>query len=314
MSAVRFLSRAATFLVFAVAGCTAKTEPPASPMTIYAAGSLARPLRAALDSIAAAGGPRVRMEVMGSREIIRAVVSLGKTPDIIVSADADELEKKMIPGFVTTSTTFARNRIVLALSPKSPRVATITNANWFDVVGGGSIKIARADPARAPLGYRTEIVWKLAESTLQRPGLAAKLAAATPETLQRGNESDLAALLTTGDADAAWCYESLAKSLGIKYITLGDRVDLGSDADTVSYLRAAVRIAGDRAGDSVLVAGSPIRYAIAVVANGPDVISATVLRERLLDSISTRVMRRAGLDVLDSPKVTTLAMKLNLRQ
>jgi molybdate/tungstate transport system substrate-binding protein len=314
MSAGKFGARTIIGLLVAVVACTAKTEPPAQPMTIYAAGSLARPLRAALDSIAAAGGPRVRMEVMGSREIIRAVVSLGKTPDIIVSADADELEKKMIPGFVTTSTTFARNRIVLALSPKSPRVAAITTANWFDVASGGTIRIARADPARSPLGYRTEIVWKLAELTLQRAGLSAKLSSASPESLLRGNESDLAALLTTGDADAAWCYESLAKALGLRYIVLGDRVDLGSDADTATYVRAAVRISGDRAGDSVLVAGTPIRYAIAVVANGPDVISATVLRERLLDSNSTRIMRRAGLDVLDSPKVTTLAMKLNLRQ
>ncbi len=306
--------RAAIALFIAVAGCTERTEPPAAPMTIYAAGSLARPLRAALDSIAASGGPRVRMEVMGSREIIRAIVSLGKTPDIIVSADADELEKKMIPSFVTTSTTFARNRVVLALSARSSRVATITTANWFDVASGGTIRIARADPARSPLGYRTEIVWKLVESSLQRPGLSAKLAASSPESLLRGNESDLAALLTTGDADAAWCYESLAKSLGIKYVLLGDRVDLGSDADTVSYVKAVVRIAGDRPGDSIVVAGSPIRYAIAVVANGPNVISATVLRERLLDSTSARVMRRAGLDVLNTPKVTTLAMKLNLRQ
>ena len=73
-------------------------------MTIYAAGSLARPLRAALDSIAATGGPRVQMEVMGSRELLRAVTALGKTPDLIVSADADELERVMIPAYATTTT------------------------------------------------------------------------------------------------------------------------------------------------------------------------------------------------------------------
>jgi ABC-type molybdate transport system substrate-binding protein len=147
---------------------------------------------------------------------------------------------------------------------------------------------------------------------LQRPGLAARLAAASPEALLRGNESELAALLTSGDADAAWCYESLAKSLGIRYINLGPQIDLGSDADSLLYMRAAVRIAGDRPGDSTVVAGTPIRYALAVITNGPDVISATVLRERLLDSTSARVMRRAGLDVLDTPRVTTLATKLNL--
>jgi molybdate/tungstate transport system substrate-binding protein len=311
-----FTSRAPLIvgLFVALAGCTAKADAPAIPMTVYAAGSLARPLRAALDSIAATGGPRVRLEVMGSREILRAVMSLGKTPDLIVSADADELEKKLIPGFVTTSHTFARNRIVLALSPQSTKAAGVTDANWADMAGSGALKIARADPARAPLGYRTQIVWKLAETEFQRPGLYGKLAAASPEALLRGNESDLAALLVSGDADAAWCYESLARSLGIKYVTLGEHIDLGSDNDSSYYARGIVRIASDRPGDSMSVAGTPIRYAIAVVTNGPDVISATVLRERLLDSNSARVMRRAGLDVLAAPRVTTLSMKLNLTQ
>jgi molybdate/tungstate transport system substrate-binding protein len=285
-----FTSRAvrAAVLWLACAGCAARADVPSVPMTIYAAGSLVRPLRAALDSIAATGGPRVQLEVMGSREILRAVTGLGKTPDLIVSADADELERVMIPGYVTTTTTFARNRVVLALSAKSTK--------------------------RAPLGYRTQIVWKLAEAVLQRPGLAAKLAAASPDALMRGNESDLAALLESGDADGAWCYESLAKALNLKYVLLGDHIDLGSPADSLLYLRAVVRIPGERPGDSVVVAGMPIRYAMAVVTNGPDVIGATILRDRLLDSASTRIMRRAGLNVLDTPTVTTLASKLNLTQ
>jgi molybdate/tungstate transport system substrate-binding protein len=297
-------------LLFAAIGCAARAEVPSLPITIYAAGSLARPLRAALDSIAAAGGPRVQLEIMGSREILRALSGLGKTPDLIVSADADELEREMIPGFVTTSTTFARNRVVLAISARSPSAAGVTQANWAEVVSSGSLKVARADPGRAPLGYRTQIVWKLAEAVLQRPGLAAKLAAAAPASLVRGNESDLVALLESGDADVAWCYESLK----LKYVQLGDHIDLGSAADSLLYMRAAVRVSGDRPGDSVVIAGMPIRYAMAVVTNGPDVIGATVLRDRLLDSNSKRIMRRAGLDVLDTPRVTTLASKLNLTQ
>ena len=310
----RFKSRTciAIGLCISAGGCSEQANVPTIPMTIYAAGSLARPLRAALDSIAATGGPRVQMEVMGSRELLRAVTALGKTPDLIVSADADELERVMIPAYATTTTTFARNRMVLALSPKSPRVASVTPANWAEVAAGGTLKIARADPGRAPLGYRTQIVWRLAEAVLKRPGLAGRLAAASPDALLRGNESELAALLTSGDADAAWCYESLAKSLGIRYVTLGNQIDLGSEADSLLYMRAVVRIPGDRPGDSVIVAGTPIRYALAVITNGPDVIGATVLRERLLDSTSARVMRRAGLDVLDTPRVTTLATKVNL--
>lgn len=297
---------AGVLLLATAAGCGARDTPSAEPAVVFAAGSLARPLRAALDTIAASGGPAVKLEIMGSREMLRAVTSLGRTPDLIVTADADELERTLMPSYVTSSTTFARNRVVLALSRTFAARERITRANWADMASTGRMRIARTDPARAPLGYRTQLVWQLAESALQRPGLARRLAAASPDALLRGNESDLAALLESGDADAAWCYESLARSLGLPYVTLGDAIDLGSDADSLRYRAAMVRVSGDAPGDSLSMRGTPIRYAMAVLANGRDVAGATILRERLLDSTSVRVMRRIGLDMLDTPRVVSV--------
>lgn len=293
-------------LLAPAAGCGGRDAPVREPPVVFAAGSLARPLRAALDTIAATGGPAVRLEIMGSRELLRAVTSLGRTPDLIVTADADELERTLMPAHVTSSTTFARNRVVLALSRTLAARERITSANWADEVSAGRLRIARTDPARAPLGYRTQLVWQLAESALQRPGLAKRLAAASPDALLRGNESDLAALLESGDADAAWCYESLARSLGLSYVVLGDAIDLGSEADSLRYRVATVRVSGETPGDSVTMHGTPIRYAIAVLANGRDVAGATILRERLLDVTSVRIMRRIGLDVLDGPRVVSV--------
>lgn len=299
-----FRVRALLLLPFiGLTGCRSERGEAGAPLTVLAAGSLARPLRAALDTIAATGGPRVQLEVMGSREMIRAVTMLGRTPTLLVTADADELEQALMPRYVSQSTTFARNRIVLALSPKSERASGVTNTNWIDMVAGGTLAVARADPKRAPLGYRTQLVWTLAELETQRAGLAARLAAASPERLLRGSEADLAALLESGDADAAWCYESLARALGLRFIRIGDRIDLGSDADAVSYRRATLRIVGAASEDSTAVAGAPIRYSIALPANGADPAGAIILQERLLDSTSTRIMRRIGLDVLDSVRV-----------
>lgn len=293
-------------------GCGPRDVSSDRQLTVFAAGSLARPLREALDSIAMAGGPSVRMEVMGSRDLLRSVIALRRTPDLIVTADADELERLLIPQYVTSATTFARNRVVLALSRRVATTDTVTTANWADVVSSGTMRVARADPARAPLGYRTQMVWELAELELERPGLAARLAAASPASLLRGNESDLAALLESGDADAAWCYESLARALELPYVRIGDRLDFGTDSDSTSYRRASVAITGEMPGEPITIRGMPIRYAMAAVTNGPDVIGATVLAARLLDSTSVRIMRRAGLDVLGTPRVVTITSRITL--
>lgn len=303
-----------TLLLCGAWGCGARDVAPERQLTVFAAGSLARPLREALDSLAAAGGPKVRMEIMGSRELLRSVIALRRTPDLIVTADADELERLLIPQYVMSATTFARNRVVLALSRRLPTTDTITAANWADVVSTGRLRVARADPARAPLGYRTQMVWQLAELELDRPGLAAKLASASPASLLRGNEADLAALLESGDADAAWCYESLARALKLPYVRIGDRLDFGTESDSASYRRASVAITGEMPNEPITIRGMPIRYAMAAVSNGPDLIQATVLAARLLDSTSVRIMRRAGLDVLGTPRVVAVPSRIVLPQ
>ncbi len=298
-----FRRRALLLPCIGVLACGSDADPAGEALTVFAAGSLARPLRAALDTIAATGGPRVRLEIMGSREMLRAMTMLGRTPDLLVTADADELEQALMPRYVSQSTTFARNRIVLALSPKSASAAAVTSANWIDMVAGGTLTVARADPKRAPLGYRTQLVWALAEIETKRAGLAARLAAASPDAVLRGSEADLGALLESGNADAAWCYESLARALHLSFVRIGDRIDLGTETEAAAYRRAAIRIVGVATEDSSLVAGAPIRYSIAMPVNAVQLAGAATLRDRLLDSTSRRIMRRSGLDVLDAVRV-----------
>ncbi|MCC7052408.1 MAG: substrate-binding domain-containing protein [Gemmatimonadaceae bacterium] len=306
MHGTRYRRRLLAVLIVLAGGCGREAPATDAPLTVFAAGSLARPLRAALDSVVASGGPPATLEIMGSREMLRAVTSLHRIPDLVVTADADEMERTLLPSHITASTTFARNRVVLALSRRLAGGDTVTTRNWAAVMASGALRVARTDPARAPLGYRTQLVWILTEAARHEAGLAQRLAAASPAALVRGNESDLAALLESGDADAAWCYESLARALGLRYVTLGSDIDLGSTApaDVAGYAQARVRVPGAAPGDSIEMTGTPIRYGIAVLTGGIDPVRAAVLRERLLDADSRRIMRRAGLDVLDSVHVT----------
>jgi molybdate/tungstate transport system substrate-binding protein len=286
---------AATLALLAGCGWT-EGGPPA--VTVFAAGSLARPLRAVVDNVERRTGTRIQLELMGSVDAIRAVTDLGRTPDLVILADGEALEQGLIPTHAAWSATFARNRVVLALSPTLQRERRPTAGNWARVLSESDYRIARADPARAPLGYRTQLVWQLAEWQSGIRGLAGRLAALSPPALMRGSEADLAALLESGQADAAWCYESLAKAMRLDHVVLGDAVDLGAVRDSARYAAVQVRIPGATRGDSVLVRGAPIRYALTIPRAAPHPREARAIVAALRDPATVRAMREEGLDVL----------------
>ncbi|GAI80720.1 unnamed protein product, partial [marine sediment metagenome] len=66
----------------------------------------------------------------------------------------------------------------------------------------------RSDPNQDPCGYRTLMVWQLAEDYYNAPGLYDKLHGAAGELI-RPKEVDLIALLESGDLDYAFEYSSV---------------------------------------------------------------------------------------------------------
>src|SRR5687767_12664544 len=86
----RSARRAAVIGTFAVAACarddaSGRTDESATqetgPLVVYNAGSLARPIKAALDTFAAREDVRVEQESAGSLETARKLTELGKIPD-----------------------------------------------------------------------------------------------------------------------------------------------------------------------------------------------------------------------------------------
>ena len=69
-------------------------------LTVFTAGSLARPVRAALDSFAAQTGARFALESAGSLETARKLTELGKIPDVIALADEEVFPQLLMPRHV----------------------------------------------------------------------------------------------------------------------------------------------------------------------------------------------------------------------
>ena len=131
-------------------------------LTVYNAGSLAIPLRAALDSFAARERVTIEQENAGSLETARKLTELGKIPDMVAVADYEVIPLLLVPQHATWYAKFARNRMVLAYEDRSRGASEITTDNWWQVVTRPDVQVGRADPSLDPNGYRTLLVWQRA--------------------------------------------------------------------------------------------------------------------------------------------------------
>jgi molybdate/tungstate transport system substrate-binding protein len=257
-------------------------------------------MRAALDSFAARTGVTYELESAGSLETARKLTELGKIPDVIALADEDVFPKVLIPAHATWYVRFAENRLVLAYTDRSRYAAEIDSTNWWQVLQRPGLEIGRANPDLDPAGYRTLMVFQLAERQYGSAGLAAALLQSANPRNMRPKEIELVALLESGDLDYAWFYESMARATGVRYVRLPASVDLGSSDHRDTYATSSVRVIGSSASDTVTMQGAPIRYAFSI----PVKASHPALGERFAAFLLTdgrKALEGAFLSTLPNP-------------
>jgi molybdate/tungstate transport system substrate-binding protein len=301
------LRRSLQLLLPLVAACsggdrTARDQP-AERGTIVAfnAGSLARPLRAALDTFARRHDVTVQQENAGSLETARKLTELGKVPDVIALADHEVFPQLLLPEHVGWYVEFARNRMVIAYTERSRHADEITGDNWYQVLARPGVEVGRADPNLDPNGYRTLLTLQLAERHYRQPGLYRRLLAAAPPRNVRPKEADLVGLLQAGELDYIWSYESIAQAAGLRFVRLPSAIDLGDPADSAFYVGAVVRVTGHTPRDTVEFRGAPIVYALSIPRRAPHPDLAARFVAFLLSEDGKRVLRQARLDALDRP-------------
>ena len=151
------------------------------PLVVFNAGSLAKPFSDLFKAF------RVRhpdvvpaQENSGSLEAARKLTDLGKIPDVIGVADYGIIPKLLIPKHASWYATFARNSMVLVYTDQSVGAKEINRRNWWQVLLRPDVRAGHSDPALDPNGYRTLMVFQLAEKFYHQPGLAARLEQAFP--------------------------------------------------------------------------------------------------------------------------------------
>ncbi len=67
------------------------------------------------------------------------------------------------PEFATFNIRFASNEMVIAYTDRSAHRSDLSATSWPEVLLRDDVTYGRADPNRDPCGYRTEMLFQLAE-------------------------------------------------------------------------------------------------------------------------------------------------------
>jgi molybdate/tungstate transport system substrate-binding protein len=286
----------------------------------------------------------VLTESHGSIQVLRHVTELGDRFDLAVSADEqlipplmyDRVDKETGKPFASWYCTFATNRMVLAISPKSPLAGELNAETWYRRLTQPDIRFGLADPRFDAAGYRALMLLQLAEREYDDPYLFEDMMMGrftspvtvtrnargvdvieVPEILEtqrggnvvlRGASIQLVALLESGDLDCAFEYESVARQHGLKYVRLPSSIDLGEAGRRAEYRRVEVKLDFRRfASVKPVFRGDVIRYAFTIPANAPEPGLAAEFVSFLLGEDGRRILQEDWQPVLTPPTLDNAA-------
>ncbi len=278
---------------------------PDGTLVIFHAGSLTRPMQD-LARAYKKHHPRakIQLEAAGSRHCARKIAELGRRADVFGSADYKVVDNLLVPKYATWNIQFAVNEMVIAYNKASRKHGEITAANWTRILRDPQVRIGRSDPNSDPCGYRTVMVFQLAERFYQVPGLAAALTAKHGQKFIRPKETDLLALLEAGEIDYLPIYRSVAIQHGLSYVTLPPEVNLGVPAQAARYAQAKVTVSGKTPGSTLVRRGQPIVYSITIPSNAPNPTGAEAFVALVLSAEGRALMKKNGQPPLSPPRVT----------
>jgi molybdate/tungstate transport system substrate-binding protein len=261
-------------------------------VTVLHAGSLAVPFSEMEDEFEEMyPGVDVQCESDSSGVTIRKVTELGLNAEVVASADYALIPELMYPDYADWYVTFATNQMVLCYTDKSMYADEITSDNWYEILLRDGVEYAHSD-LLDPCGYRTLLVWQLAEEYYNQPGLYEELVANCPEKNIRPKSVQLVALLESGEIDYASEYVSVAIQHDLQYVEYPPEIDLSDIAFEDYYAQSTVDIPGTEPGTTIAMIGAPVVYGVTIPTNTENPDLAIAFMEYLLGDKGQAVMSR----------------------
>lgn len=278
---------------------------------IFNAGSLSIPLKDMAEAFHKQY-PQVEVlrEAAGSRICARKIIDLKRPCDIMASADYDVIDTLLIPKYASWDIHFATNQMAIMYRPASKYAQEINSNNWYQILLKKGVRYGHSDPNADPAGYRTLLIWQLAEKYYKAPGLYKDLLANCPLQNVRPKETDLIPLLETGQLDYVFIYKSICEQHHMPYVALPDQINLGSPAYADFYKQAALKISGKEPGTFIEQTGAPMIYGLTIPKNAPHPDWAVKFLAFVLGPLGRAIMEKAGQHAIYPAEVSGDAAQL----
>ncbi|KAE8888806.1 hypothetical protein PF005_g2849 [Phytophthora fragariae] len=271
-------------------------------VTIYHAGSLVGLMD---DKIApaftAATGVATSLLAKGSVKLANLLVN-GSQADVFISADAS-VNSELLMGdandnLISWYITFGETSIGVGYYPESPYAdvfAAVQNGSllWYEaLLQNPGVKLGRTDPDADPKGYRTVMMFELAEEFYNTTGLVSGILGNATNRDQIFSEENLETYLSSGDLDVGFFYAVEAGSLsGINFITLPEEINMGNPALNDEY--ATVSYTNSETG--TVYNGSASIYTVTILNNATHMSEAEEFVAYLLSPDGQKILTEQGM-------------------
>ena len=237
-----------------------------------------------------------RMEAAGSVDCARKITELGRSCDILASADYLVIDELLIPEYASDNRLFAVNSMVIAYTGnhavQSRSTATTGPLFCFRPMYATDAPTPRRplrlpDPAD-PAAGRTLLHGKAGTMPFKVSDFTEK-----DTRFIRPKEVDLLALLGNHAIDYIFIYKSVALQHNLRYLELPPQINLGDRSLAEQYARATLTVRGSSPGDSLKVTGTPITYSFTIPHNAENPQLAKEFARFLTDSLGGQKILRA---------------------
>ncbi len=270
-------------------------------LVVLHAGSLTKPIR----DVEAAFNQKYDTNVFfkdesaGSVKIMKMVTNLGKEADIIAVADYSLIPQYLIPKYTGWYIQFATNKLVIAFTKSSKYAEEINAQNWYEVLQRPRVEFGFSNPNLDPCGYRTRLMFKLAQKYYDIPNLSKKLVSICPPNNVKPKAIQLVAALQSGELDYAFEYLSVAKQNKLEYVELPPQLNFGDLKYEKFYSQAVLTLE-----DGKSVFGKPIVYGVTIPKNAP--------HKKLAQKFLAFLIGKEGKEIFEKNGQPPIALKSNV--